>query len=106
METQQTAVQRANVFMFDLSNSANEYGFKSTESWQVSLASEEEKTAIQKKYRPTLTICELPEMLAELFHLVQRKLKQTQPEVEISSARNIRLHHLAYLIAFNPERLR
>ena len=98
---------QASMYVFDLNNSAKEHWFKPNEHWELSLASEADRTAIEKKYRPTLSVKGLPETLIRLQTLVKAKLAQGGTE---ATGRNLVSDQpaadLLYLIAFNPDRLR
>ena len=103
----QTVELQASMFLFDLSNSAKEHWFKTEEAWEVSLATDDERSAMEKKYYPTISVKVLPEQLAELFGLIKEKLTQAQSDQEkIWDTKTIIKEHLHYLVAFNPKRQR
>lgn len=98
---------QAKIYAFDLANCAREFGFKPEESWQLSLASNEERSALEKLYFPVISAKILPEMLSEIFGLVYRKLNSTTGQIEKNPDTNdIRRQHQEYLVAFNPLRMR
>jgi hypothetical protein len=106
MNSQKVEYQ-ANIFLFDLNNSAQEHWFKTDETWEISLATADERSALEKKYYPTISAKVLPEMLAELFGLVKKKLFMIQSDQEKSlNTDTVIKKHLQYLIAFNPKRQR
>lgn len=98
---------QAKEYVYDLNNCATEYGFKNDEGWELSLATDTEKIAIEKKYYPTVSAKVLPETLLELFRLVKDKLiaakSDMERKLETNTGTNI---NLQYLIAFNPKRPR
>jgi hypothetical protein len=98
---------QAKEYVYDLHNCATEYGFKNDEGWELSLATDTEKIAIEKKYYPTVSAKVLPETLLELFRLVKDKLiaakSDMERKLETNTGTNI---NLQYLIAFNPKRPR
>ena len=49
-----TAAFEADLFNFQLKNSADECGFKTDDSWIVKLAAEEEMNRIRKNYIPSV----------------------------------------------------
>jgi hypothetical protein len=46
----QTIEFQAKIYVYDLHNCAREFGFKTDEVWEVSMATGQEKTAIENKY--------------------------------------------------------
>lgn len=103
----QTVELQANMFLFDLSNSAKEHWFKTEEAWEVSLATDDERSAMEKKYYPTISVKVLPEQLAELFELIKEKLILAQSDQEKTwDTKTIIKNQIQYLIAFNPKRQR
>lgn len=105
--TSQKVEYQANMFLFDLNNSAREHWFKTDETWEISLATADERSALEKKYYPTISAKVLPEMLAELFALVKKKLFMIQSDQEKSlNTDTVIKKHLQYLVAFNPKRQR
>jgi len=104
MNNQQSADWQAKEFIYDLRNSANENGFKPEEKWQLSLVTLRDKAVIEKKYHASVTTKASPEVLSEIFTLVQAGLKQ--PASNIPDVKTIGLNQLQYLIAYNPDRER
>jgi hypothetical protein len=103
----QTIEFQAKIYVYDLNNCAREFGFKADESWEVSMATGAEKSAIENQYFPTLSASVLPEMLAEMFGSVKFKLTQKLSNVEnMLDTAAIRRKQLRYVVAFNPGRLR
>ncbi len=103
----QVAEFQAKIYLFDLGNCAKEFGFKDNEEWQVSLATDAEKLAIEHKYFPTISIKVKPEILSGMFRLVKEKLLQAKSDIEKTwDTKSIQTDHLQYLIAFNPARQR
>jgi hypothetical protein len=98
---------KAREYVYDLNNCASEYGFKADETWELSLATDTEKIAIEKKYYPTVVAKDLPETLAELFRLVKAKLIAAKSAMEgkLDVANNTN-NNLQYLVAYNPKRPR
>ncbi|MVN21432.1 hypothetical protein [Mucilaginibacter arboris] len=107
MMINQTVEVQAKVYVYDLNNCAKEFGFKPDESWELNLATNEEKLAIEKDYYPTISAKVLPEILSELFGLVKAKLSLAKTHTENKSdVKAVSESPLNYLIAFNPKRLR
>src|ERR1700712_1016861 len=103
----QTVEFQAKIYVYDLNNCAREFGFKPNEGWEVSMASSQEKIAIEKKYFPTLSAKVLPEMMSEMLGSVKFKLSSQLAGLEkVTDTAYIRQQHLQYLIAYSPNRLR
>ncbi len=73
---------QANLYIYDLHNCAKEFGFKTEDVWEVGLVTDVEKSAIEKKYFPTISIKILPAILLETFEMVKEKLLQAKSEAE------------------------
>ena len=103
----QTNEFKAREYVFDLGNTAKENGFKPGESWELSLASPEEKSAIERSYYPTVSAKVMPEALAGLLELVKARLQSLNMKfANISQPAGTGYDHLQYLVAFNPDRRR
>ena len=104
--TKETMEREAKMYVYDLNNCARENGFKAEETWEFSLATDIEKTVLEKKYFPTISAKVMPEFLSELVNLVKSKLKHTSYNIERAGTHNVKESGLQYLIAYNPGRLR
>lgn len=103
----ETVEYQAMAYVYDLNNCAIEYGFKTDEGWELNLATALEKTVLEKKYYPTVTVKALPETLLELVRLVKNKLTAAKYDMERKfDTADINDVSLQYLIAFNPKRTR
>ena len=102
----ETVEYQAMNYVYDLNNCAIEYGFKNDDVWELSLATALEKTALEKKYYPTVTVKALPETLLELVRLVKNKLIAAKYDMERKFDTDTNNVSLQYLIAFNPKRAR
>ena len=98
---------QAKIYVYDLDNCAREFGFKEDEGWELSLATSEERAALEKRYYPTISTKVLPEILAELFGLVKGKLVQAASNIQNKmDVSRVAGHDMQYLVAFNPKRYR
>ena len=98
---------KAREYVFDLGNVAKENWFKPDESWELGLATIDEKSAIEKRYYPTVSAKALPEALAGLLDLVKVKLINLHMNfVSVSPVVGAAHDHLQYIVAFNPNRRR
>ncbi|MVN89592.1 hypothetical protein [Mucilaginibacter aquatilis] len=105
----QPIAMQAKIYMYELNNSARENGFKANEGWEVSRATHEEKTELEKKYQLTIWAKVLPEMLAELFITVKSQLilaKTLVADGKKSEMNSVASNDQQYLVAFNPNRLK
>jgi hypothetical protein len=102
----ETIEREAMMYVYDLNNCASENGFKTDEAWEFSLATDQEKVELEKKYFPTISTKVLPEFLSELFHQVKAKLVHAKYNGERAGQHNVTESGLQYLIAYNPARLR
>jgi hypothetical protein len=102
-----TVELQATVYVYDLNNTAREFGFKTDEGWELNVATQEEKTDIEKRYHPTITTKVLPEIISEMFGLVKDKLIQVKSDIRNNLGTTVRPDsNLQYLVAFNPKRPR
>ena len=98
---------QAKMYLYDLNNCAKENGFKADDKWEVSLATDDEKAAIEDKYVPTVAVKVAPAMLSQMFSLVKENLHQPKTEVEQGyNTSNIHANQLHYLIAYTAKRVR
>jgi hypothetical protein len=107
MATNKALEMQAAVYVYDLNNTAREFGFKLDEGWELNVATQEEMVDIGKRYHPTITTKVLPEILSEMFGLVKDKLIQVKSEIRNNLNTSPRPDsNLQYLVAFNPKRPR
>jgi hypothetical protein len=104
MNDQKSALRKANEYLYDLRNTATENGFKPDEKWQLSLVTQADKAAIEKKYHAAVAAKANPEELAAMFEIVKTKLNQLA--ASIPDIKTIGREQLQYLIAYIPERER
>jgi hypothetical protein len=104
MNDQKSALRQANEYLYDLRNMATENGFKPDEKWQLSLVTQADKAAIEKKYHAAVAAKANPEELAAMFEIVKTKLNQLGAIVP--DVKTIGREQLQYLIAYNPQRER
>ena len=105
--SEQTTEFQARIYLYDLNNCAREFGFKTDESWEISMVSQQEKTALEKKYFPTLSARLSPELLPEVLSLVKLKLNPVKAGGERTiAAVQPPQQELQYLVAYSAKRLR
>jgi hypothetical protein len=92
---------QAKIYVDDLNSCAHQFGFEDDELWDVSLATTTEKSAIEKKFFPTISVKALPIMLLEIFRVVKTKLIRIKLHVKKKVSSNFQ-----YMIAFSPKRRR
>lgn len=107
MAINKAAEMQASIYVYDLNNTAREFGFKPDEGWELNVATQEEMVDIEKRYHPTITTKVLPEIISEMFGLVKDKLIHVKSEIRNNLNTNIRPNStLQYLVAYNPKRPR
>lgn len=94
------------MYLFDLSNYAKEFWFKDDESWDLCLASSEQKAELERKYHPTMSKKGLPETLIQLYSLVNSSLIKETSHFSKSGQSEAMSSSPEFLIAFNRNRLR
>ena len=104
--TKEAIELKAKIYVYDLNNCAKENGFKNEETWEFSLATDAEKSVLEKKYFPTISAKVLPEFLSELVNLVKSKLVHATYNINKADTHTIKESGLQYLIAYNPNRFR
>jgi hypothetical protein len=95
------------MYLYDLSNSAKEHGFKADDSWEFSIATNIERMKIQKDYYPTIATKIIPEIMLQVYHGIKEKLNQSfGRDEEQLSKQSILSGELSFLVAYNPKRPR
>lgn len=100
-----TAAFEADLFNFQLKNSADECGFKAEDNWIIKLGDEEEMNTIRKNYIPSVISLIAPSLLVEVYQTVISKLKQTENEdFAVLTKKDIERLKLSYIVAYNEKR--
>ncbi len=95
------------MYMYDLLNTAKEFGFKAEDSWELSMVTNTDRIKLQRDYFPTIASKIGPEILLQVFHTIKTRLNQSfQKEALRVDERNPPAEDLNYLVAFNPKRPR
>lgn len=95
------------MYMYDLLNTAKEFGFKGDDSWELSMVTNTDRIKLQRDYFPTIASKIGPEILLQVFHTIKTRLNQSfQKEAVKVDERNPSTEDLNYLVAFNPKRPR
>ena len=96
---------QAMLYVYDLNNSASEFGFKADEGWELRVVSDIEKKDLEKRFYPTVSVKVLPELLSELFHLVKERAEQLRRGfIHAVDNANVPDQNLQYLVAYNLNR--
>lgn len=104
---EQTSENQTRIFLFDLMNTAKEFGFKADDNWELTMVTETERTKIQKDYYPTIATKVNPDILLEVFQAIKSQLNQSlKPEEQLLDKRSIVANNLKHLVAFIPTRPR
>lgn len=100
-----TAAFEADLFNFQLKNSADECGFKAEDNWIIKLTDEEGMNVIRKNYIPSVISLVARSFLVEVYKTVTSKLKQTEnEEITVLTKKDIELLELNYIVAYNEKR--
>jgi hypothetical protein len=104
---QQSVENETRMYMYDLMNTAKEFGFKGEDNWQLSMVTDAERQKIQKDYYPTIAAKIIPEFLLQVFNLTKQRLNLSFNKMNEEAAdRNVAVSELNYIVAFNPKRPR
>ncbi len=100
-----TAAFEADLFNFQLKNSADECGFKADDTWIVKLVDEVEMNRLRRNFIPSVVSLINPKDLVEVYKSVKLKLKQIEePEIVELNKKEIEKLKLNYIIAYNEKR--
>ncbi|WP_184546773.1 hypothetical protein [Mucilaginibacter sp. FT3.2] len=96
------------MYMYDLLNTAKEFGFKAEDSWELSMVTNTERIRLQKDYFPTIASKIGPEILLQVYHTIKTRLNQSfQKEPQVIDPRSdAPTEDLNYLVAINLKRPR
>jgi hypothetical protein len=104
---QQTIETETRMYIYDLLNTAKEFGFKAEDNWELSMVTNTERIKLQKDYFPTIAAKIGPEILSQVYHAIKTRLNQsfnhTPPQTD---GRTVVTEDLNYLVAINPKRMR
>lgn len=96
------------MYMYDLLNTAKEFGFKGEDTWELSMVTNTERIRLQKDYFPTIASKIGPGILLQVYQSIKTRLNQpfqTEPEV-IDPRSDAPTEELNYLVAINLKRPR
>jgi hypothetical protein len=95
------------IYLYDLMNTAKEFGFKADDNWEFSLATSTERTKIEREYYPTIAAKIIPEILLQVLHSIKSRLKQSlTKDDQMVDMRSALSSDTTYLVAYNPKRPR
>jgi len=101
----ETVQMQARMYVYDLNNTAKEFGFKPDEGWELNVTTQDEKIVLEKRYHPILSAKVQSEVSSELFGLVKNGLSQGAANIPNNIEAGIRNNNeQQYLVAFNPKR--
>ncbi|MGZ3873961.1 MAG: hypothetical protein ACXVJD_13645 [Mucilaginibacter sp.] len=104
---EQAIETQTRMYLYDLMNAAKEHGFKADDNWELSMVTDTGRAKLQKDYYPAISVKIGPEMLLQVFHEIQTRLKQTfTREEHLPDAKAIITGDINYLVAFNLKRPR
>ncbi|MEP6612501.1 MAG: hypothetical protein ABJA76_11470 [Mucilaginibacter sp.] len=95
------------MYLFDLTNTALENGFKADDNWELVLGTEAQKTKIQKDYYPAVAAKIFAEIALPVYYTIKSRLHQPLNAIEQSlDVKTVLKDNLNYVIAYNPKRQR
>jgi hypothetical protein len=104
---EQSIESETRMYLYDLNNTAKEFGFKGEDRWELTMVTDTERKKIQKDYYPTIAAKIIPEFLLQVFNLTKERLNQSFSKTNEETAnRNVAISELNYIVAFNPKRPR
>lgn len=103
----QSIDQQTKLYLYELNNLAKEHGFKADDNWEFSMATNAERSKLQRNYYPTNATKMGPEILLQVLNMVKAGLKQSYTRDDSQTDKSgIVFDELDYLVAFNPKRPR
>ncbi|MBD1391913.1 hypothetical protein [Mucilaginibacter glaciei] len=104
---EKTIEDQTRLYLFDLTNTAKEFGFKTDDVWEFSVATDAERIKIQKDFYPTISAKVFPEIMLQVYHGIRERLNQSfNKEEQQLDNRAILNGQLNYLVAYNLKRPR
>jgi hypothetical protein len=104
---EQSIENQTKMYLYDLMNTAKEFGFKGDDSWELTMVTDLERKKIQKDYYPTIATKVIPEFLLQVFNLTKSRLNQSSGRAEETPGnRSVINADLSFIVAFNPKRPR
>lgn len=67
---------KVSIFLFDLKNEATEHGFKSGDSWNLQMATDEEVTDLKRNHHLVVSMRFKPNILLQAYHQVKSGVQQ------------------------------
>ena len=102
-----TIEKETRMYLFDLTNTALENGFKADDSWELVLGTEAQKIKILKDYYPAVSAKVFAEIALPVYSTIKSRLHQPLNTIEQSlDVKTVLKDNLNYVIAYNPKRQR
>ncbi|GGI27167.1 hypothetical protein [Pedobacter mendelii] len=95
---------QAKNYLYELNNTANEYGFAATD-WRFSLANATEKKTITNNYFPFVFVEVMPNDLFDFNEFIKVKYQEAQSDADLKLINKKIMLSPVYFCAYNPERL-
>jgi hypothetical protein len=81
-DAQKALTSQVNIFLFDLKNEATELGFKSGESWNVQMATDDEMLSLKRAHHPVISLRLKPQALLNAYQQVKGQMSQSLNKVD------------------------
>ena len=104
--SEQSIIQNARDFVYDLENAANQNGFKDTDAWQLSLVSSSEKKTLEKNYQPTVVIGLLPAVITAFITEVKAAMNRADAAFSRLGNLDLKTTEMQFLVAYNNNRVK
>jgi hypothetical protein len=102
-----TIEKESMMYLFDLTNTALENGFKADENWELLLGTEAQNIKIKKDYYPAISAKLFAEIALPVYNKIKLELHQplsaTEQSIDLKAVLKDKLN---YLIAYNAKRER
>ena len=101
---EQSIIQNARKYAYDVKSAGNEKGLKDTEIWHLSLVSKSEKSTLEKKYRLTVVIELIPEVIRAFMTEVKAAMTRTGATFTRTGNLDFKTREMQYLVAYSNKR--
>jgi hypothetical protein len=101
---EQSIIPNARKYANDVKSAGNEKGDKDTEIWGLSLVSRSEKSTLEKKYRLTVVIELIPDVIRAFITEVTAAMTRAGATFTRTGNLDFKTGELQYLVAYSNKR--
>jgi len=102
---QQFLTDKVNIFLFDLKNEATEHGFKSGESWNLQMVTDDEILDLKRTHNLVVSMRFKPYVLLQAYQQVKNGIQQSVSKDETDLSVNDLIREGKQHIAAYPTRI-